>query len=53
MLRMKKVCLGQQLLMDRKQLKNCTWPIAFAEKVVEPRLPPLALLQMHSSGSCS
>jgi len=45
MLRMKKMHLGQQLLLDRKQLKNFTWPITFADKVVELHLPPLALLQ--------
>lgn len=40
--------LGQQLLMDRKQLKNCTCPIAFAEKVVGLHLPAL-VLHRHSA----
>lgn len=37
MLRMKKMS-GQQLLMDRKHLKNCTCPITSSEKVFEPHL---------------
>ena len=50
---MKKLRLEQQHLMDRKQLKNCTWPTAFAEKVVEPHLPPLALLESTAAGAAA
>lgn len=42
----KKIHLGLQLLRDRKQLKNCPWPLSSAKRAVQLQLLPHAVLQM-------
>lgn len=43
-----KIHLGLQLLRDRKQLKNCTWPLSSAKRVLELHLLPRVFPQMRS-----